>query len=96
MNVKSMNVKSTRDGNMKTRTEAAPWKVLLLVNSLLASVVGWMGLAVHDTSQGGIREPSAMVREPLVEVELGEDGVPELLPPIPSLHRPVTVTRPSR
>lgn len=37
-----------RDGNMGTRTEARPWKVLLAVNSLLASVAGWMWLAVHD------------------------------------------------
>lgn len=85
-----------RDGNMGTRTEARPWKVLLAVNSLLASVAGWMWLAVHDMGQGGVREPLVMVREPSVQVELGQDGVLEPLPPIPSIHHPVTASRPSR
>ena len=78
---------------MKAETElprdrARPWKALLLVNSLLATVLGWGWFLVHEKQQEPPR--SEAVRDTTRALELEE------LPPVPSLHSPVAVSRPSR
>lgn len=74
------------------RDRARPWKALLLVNSVLASVVGWAALAVHDVRrEPGVPQPSVQA-----ELDVAEELQLEPLPPVPSLRRPVATSRPSR
>ncbi|MFN3285181.1 MAG: hypothetical protein ACK45F_02770 [bacterium] len=74
---------------MTTDRGARGWKVLLATGSLLASVVGWGVLAARDVPVAFRELGRPAVRE--------ADGTElELLPPVPSVHRPVAASRSSR
>lgn len=78
---------------MTTDRGALTWKVLLTTASILASVVGWGVLASRDAAVA-LRE----LGHPAVQEADGTDveAGPELLPPVPSVHRPVAASRSSR
>ncbi len=78
---------------MTTDRGVRGWKALLATGSLLASVVGWgvlaardVPVAVQDLGPPTVQEAEGV--EPEAELEL--------LPPVPSVHRPVAATRSSR
>lgn len=78
---------------MTTDRGALTWKVLLTTASILASVVGWGVLAARDAPVA-FRELGCPALQEADGTEL-EAGL-ELLPPVPSVHRPVANSRSSR
>ncbi len=77
---------------METEARMRMWKAALAAGSLLVGVLGFGGIASREASHTAAVVQVERLRESGTEGELEL----EVLPPIPSVRRPVASTRSSR